>query len=41
MNYSALKLAEYLNGDLEGDPEVIVSKITKIEEAEMDSVTFL
>ena len=41
MNYNALKLAEYLNGDLEGDPEVIISRIAKIEEAENDSVTFL
>jgi len=41
MNYSALKLAEYLNGDLEGDPELIVYNIAKIEEAKKDSVTFL
>jgi UDP-3-O-[3-hydroxymyristoyl] glucosamine N-acyltransferase len=41
MNYSALKLAEYLNGKLEGDPAVKVTNIAKIQEANKDSVTFL
>jgi len=31
MNYSALKLAEYLDGKLEGDPSIEVTNIAKIQ----------
>ena len=41
MNYSALKLAEYLDGKLQGDPDVKVTNIAKIQDANKDSVTFL
>lgn len=41
MIYSALKLAEYLDGNLEGDPNIQVTNIAKIQEANNDSVTFL
>ena len=41
MNYSASKLAEYLDGKLEGDPKIEVTNIAKIQEANDDSVTFL
>ena len=41
MIYSALKLAEYLDGKLEGDPNIEVTNIAKIQEANKDSVTFL
>ena len=41
MIYSALKLAEYLDGNLEGDPNIEVTNIAKIQEANKDSVTFL
>jgi UDP-3-O-[3-hydroxymyristoyl] glucosamine N-acyltransferase len=41
MIYSALKLAEYLDGNLEGDPNIQVTNIAKIQEANKDSVTFL
>ena len=41
MIYSALKLAEYLDGKLQGNPDVKVTNIAKIQEANKDSVTFL
>ena len=41
MIYSALKLAEYLDGKLEGDPNIEVTNIAKIQDANKDSVTFL
>ena len=41
MNYSALKLAKYLDGKLEGDPNIQITNIAKIQEAKDDSVSFL
>ena len=41
MEYTSLKIAEYLNGKLEGNSSLIVSKIAKIDEADKDSITFL
>ena len=41
MKYSATKLAELLNGKLEGLPEKIISNVSKIEDAKEDSITFL
>ena len=41
MSYSALKLAEYLDGKIEGDPDIEVTNIAKIQDANKDSVTFL
>ncbi len=41
MEFSARQIAEFLKGELEGDPEVRVSRIAKIEEGEPGSLTFL
>lgn len=41
MDFSARQIAEFLQGKLEGDPEVKVSRIAKIEEGEPGSLTFL
>ena len=41
MEFSARQIAEFLKGKLEGDPEVKVSRIAKIEEGEPGSLTFL
>ncbi len=41
MEFSARQIAEFLQGDVEGDPEAKVSKIAKIEEATQGSLTFL
>ena len=41
MEYSARQIAEFLKGELEGNPEAKVSRIAKIEEGEPGSLTFL
>ena len=41
MIYNALKLAKYLDGKLEGDPNIEVTNIAKIQDASKGSVTFL
>ena len=41
MEFSAKQIAELLNGTVEGDSEVIVSKLSKIEEGELNSLSFL
>ncbi len=41
MEFSARQIAEFLKGELEGDPDVKVSRIAKIEEGEPGSLTFL
>ena len=33
MEYTSLKIAEYLNGKLEGNSSLVVSNVAKIEEA--------
>ena len=41
MKLTALQLADIVKGDVVGDPSVIVSTYSKIEEAEQGSLTFL
>ena len=41
MEYSARQIADFLQGQLEGDAEVKVSQLAKIEEAEAGTLTFL
>src|SRR5690554_733009 len=41
MKFSARQIAEALDGKTIGDPEVEVSRFSKIEEGEPDSITFL
>ncbi len=41
MEFTARQIADYLKGEIEGDPEVKVHTISKIEEAAAGSLTFL
>ncbi len=41
MEFSAIQLATILQADIEGDPEVKVSRLAKIEEGEPGSLSFL
>lgn len=41
MNFTAQQIAEILEGDIVGNPNVEVSKLSKIEEGEKGSLTFL
>ncbi len=41
MEFSARQIADFLRGALEGDPEIKVSQIAKIEEAKKGTMTFL
>ena len=41
MEITAKHLAELLNGEVEGDPEVLVNSLTKIEEGQPQSLSFL
>jgi len=41
MKFTALQIATILEGDVEGDPETEVHKLSKIEEGEKGSLTFL
>ncbi len=41
MEFSARQIAEILNGKIEGDPDILVSKLSKIEEGEPGSLSFL
>lgn len=41
MEFSALQVSELLNGTLEGNPEVTVNQLAKIEEGVPNSLTFL
>ncbi len=41
MNYSAKEIASFLHGTIEGNPDVVVNKVSKIEEAEEGSISFL
>jgi len=41
MEFTAKQIAELLNGTVEGDPEVKVSRLSKIEEGTPGSLTFL
>lgn len=41
MKFSAQQIANILNGEVDGDPNVEVSKLSKIEEGTIGSLTFL
>lgn len=41
MKFKATQIAEILNGDIQGNPDVEVDKLSKIEEAQQGSLTFL
>ena len=41
MNFTAQQLAEVLGGNIEGNPGATVTKLSKIEEGDADSLTFL
>jgi UDP-3-O-[3-hydroxymyristoyl] glucosamine N-acyltransferase len=41
MEFSAEQIAGLLNGEVEGNPETIVNKLSKIEEGESQSLSFL
>ena len=41
MNFTAKQIAQILEGDIEGNPEAEVSKLSKIEEGKKGSLTFL
>ena len=41
MEFSAKQIAELLNGEIVGDSKVIVNKLSKIEEGEINSLSFL
>lgn len=41
MEYTAKQLASYLSGEIEGNPDVSVNNISKIEEGEPGTLTFL
>ncbi len=41
MVFTAGQIAGILEGEIEGDPEIAVHKLAKIEEGEIGSLTFL
>jgi len=41
MEFTALQIAQFINGTIEGDPQATVSKFAAIEEADTGSLTFL
>lgn len=41
MEFSAVQIAKLLNGKIEGDSEITVNKLSKIEEGELHSISFL
>src|SRR5271157_3051015 len=41
MKFSAKQIAELLNGEIEGNPKVEVTRLSKIEEGKKGSLTFL
>src|ERR1700759_1849403 len=41
MQFSAAQIAALVNGKLEGNPEVVVNNVGKIEEAQSGQLTFL
>ncbi|MGC9470858.1 MAG: UDP-3-O-(3-hydroxymyristoyl)glucosamine N-acyltransferase [Bacteroidales bacterium] len=41
MEYTAKALAQFLKGEVEGDPDVVVSNVSKIEEGTPGTLTFL
>jgi len=41
MEFTAKQIAEILNGKVEGNPDVVVEKLAKIEEGEVGAISFL
>jgi len=41
MKFSAKQIADFLHGEIEGNPEVVVETFAKIEEGKPGSITFL
>lgn len=41
MKFTALQIANILQGEVEGNPDVEVYKLSKIEEGEKGGITFL
>ena len=41
MQFTAQQIGQLLNGTIEGDPHVAVSKLAKIEEAQAGDLSFL
>jgi UDP-3-O-[3-hydroxymyristoyl] glucosamine N-acyltransferase len=41
MKFSAKRIAEYLNGEIIGNPDVVVDSFSKIEEGKEGSLSFL
>jgi len=41
MNFTANDIAEFLNGEVEGDGAVVVNNVSKIEEGELGTLSFL
>ena len=41
MKFTAKQIAKILDGEIEGNPETEVSKLSKIEEGEKESLSFL
>jgi UDP-3-O-[3-hydroxymyristoyl] glucosamine N-acyltransferase len=41
MEFTAKQIAEYLKGKVEGDPDIIVKDVSKIEEGRSGTLAFL
>ena len=41
MKFTAKEIAKYLNGDVDGDPGIIVNSVAKIEEGHKEAISFL
>ena len=41
MEFTSQQIAELINGKVEGDNEILVNKFSKIENAELHSLSFL
>ena len=41
MEFTAKVIADFLKGEIEGDPEVVINNVSKIEEGEKGTLTFL
>ncbi|MEA1897312.1 MAG: UDP-3-O-(3-hydroxymyristoyl)glucosamine N-acyltransferase [Bacteroidota bacterium] len=41
MEFTAKAIAEFLKGEIEGDAEIVISNVSKIEEGEKGTITFL
>ena len=41
MKFTAQQIATQLKGSIDGDPQIVVSELSKIEEAQSGSLSFL